>query len=506
MKLLAEVLESPLEAIAAGSVDCLVIGSGTAGVTTAVELAEGGLRVAIVEAGPFLLTQHVGSGPFATREDLVPKIHDLVRYETVWTSSDKEGAVRAGAVPGNNSAWSAVGGRTLFWGGCTPRFLDGDFHGWPYGADEVRPWYDRAEHLIRSSGTDGPANKNPPFVVHVAQDSLIARLRQAGIPATHAPLGVDTGAVRDGRISCGFDSSVARLLRCPLFGHIRDGARLSLAAQAAAIELTLSEERVTAAAVHDRRTGRIVQVPASHFVLAGSAIQSTRLAMASGLQRIDPLVGRYVGDHLFRQAVLKLPEPLGERALYIFLPPLPDRPFHVQMQGMLEETWYSPLHATVWLDGKPHGQYILYYCFGISEATAGSRVVLTTGAGSLDNALRNYYVINDRSKQDLLTLAEMSDFLPRVATAMGAEVVRTEENCAGAALHEFGGLRMGTDPTSSVTDPTGRFWRIPNLSCADSATWPNQGSANSYLTITAIALRNAALLAGSFANRQNSRP
>ena len=151
MKLLTEVLESPIEAIASGSVDCLVIGSGTAGVTTAVELAERGLKVAIVEAGPFLLTQHVGSGPFATREDLVPKIHDLVRYETVWTSSDKEEAVRAGAVPGNNSAWSAVGGRTLFWGGCTPRFLDGDFHDWPYDADEMRSWYDRAEHPIRSS-------------------------------------------------------------------------------------------------------------------------------------------------------------------------------------------------------------------------------------------------------------------------------------------------------------------------------------------------------------------
>ena len=63
------------------------------------------------------------------------------------------------------------------------------------------------------------------------------------------------------------------------------------------------------------------------------------------------------------------------------------------------------------------------------------------------------------------------------------------------ALHEFGGLRMGTDPASSVTDPDGRFWRVPNLSCADAAIWPHQGSANSYLTITAIALRNATRLA-----------
>jgi choline dehydrogenase-like flavoprotein len=48
-----------------------------------------------------------------------------------------------------------------------------------------------------------------------------------------------------------------------------------------------------------------------------------------------------------------------------------------------------------------------------------------------------------------------------------------------------------------VTDPDGRFWRIRNLSGADAALWPHQGSANSYLTITAVALRNAARLAAT---------
>jgi choline dehydrogenase-like flavoprotein len=104
-------------------------------------------------------------------------------------------------------------------------------------------------------------------------------------------------------------------------------------------------------------------------------------------------------------------------------------------------------------------------------------------------------VVNDRSPDDLGVLAAMAEFTTRVVAALGAELVRTEENAAGAALHEFGGLRMGSDPAASVTDPDGRFWRVRNLSCADAAMWPHQGSANSYLTITAIALRNAARLA-----------
>ena len=496
------VLESPLEAIAAEALDCLVIGSGTAGVTSAIELAESGLKVAIVEAGPFLLTSHVGSSPFAHRDDIVPKIHNLVRYRTLYVSSTQEAAAREGTVAGNNNAWSVVGGRTLFWGGFTPRFLDSDFQSWPYDADTLRPWYERAEKLI---GCSGGGTDNAPFIAHEAQDGLIEKLRRDGIAASHAPLGIDTAHVRNGHVSAGFDSSVARLLRCHHFGRTEDRARLSLSAQAVACKLHYSNGRVSGAAVLDRRTGRVFDVAARHVVLAAGCLQSVRLALASGLADLDPLIGHYVGDHLFRQAVLRLPAPLGEKSLYVFMPASADRPYHVQLQGMFPETWYSPLHATVWLDGSKTGQYMLFYCFGTSAAAADARVVLNGAAGGREHQLENYYVVNDRTPEDLDVLRSMSDFLAKSAEALGADVVRTEENIAGSALHEYGGLRMGNDRQSSVTDPTGKFWRLKGLSCADSAVWPSQGSANSYLTITAVALRHASLLAEELGARGRTR-
>lgn len=487
---LAPVLLSDPRAVAAAGVDCLVIGSGTSGVTAAIELAGRGLRVAILEAGPLVLTEHVGSGPFANREDMVPGIHNLVRYGTTWTTEDDHRAASDAQLQTNNNAWSLVGGRTVFWGGCTPRFRDEDFADWPYDADEVRPWYERAETLMGVSGGQS-TNARPPFVTHAAQDRLITRLAGDGIAATHAPLGVDTGAVREGRMSMGFDSSVSRLLRSPAFGRIEDGARLALAAETEALRLDLDGQRVRAVTVRDRRSGETFAIPARHVMLAGGCVQSVRLAMASGLDRDDPMIGRYMGDHLFRQAVLRLPESIGEKALYIFIPPTQERPFHVQLQGMFRETWYSPLHATVWLDGDTDGQYLLYYCFGVSKAARDGRLLLNNAGGGF----QDYRVINARSPGDLETLAAMSDFTSRVAAGLGAELVRTEEHGPGAALHEFGGLRMGSDAASSVTNPDGRFWRIGNLSCVDAAIWPHQGSANSYLTITAIALRNATRLA-----------
>ena len=486
---LSPILLSDARAIVGANIDCLVIGSGTSGVTTAIELADRGLKVAIIEAGPLVLTEHVGSGPFANREDIVPHIHDLVRYGTVWTSEKELAAAKARTAKTNNNAWSLVGGRTVFWGGCTPRFRDEDFADWPYGADEMRGWYARAERLIGASGGDTD-NTAPPFMTHAAQDHLLARLAGQGIPATHAPLCVDTRAVHGGRMSLGFDSSVSRLLRCRHFGRIENGARLSLAAETEALQLVVDGGLVRAVKVCDR-AGETFDLSARHVVLAGGCMQSTRLAMASGLGDSDPHVGRYMGDHLFRQAVFELAKPLKEKSLYIFIPPTAQRPFHAQLQGMFQETWYSPLHATCWLDGDAGGRYVLFYCFGISKAEEAGRMVLC-GDGK---SMKDYCIVNDRSPDDSKTLAEMARFTADVGKALGGRVVRTEENAAGSALHEFGGLRMGRDPSSSVTDPAGRFWRIGNLSCADAAIWPHQGSANSYLTITAVALRNASRLA-----------
>lgn len=485
---LSPIVLSDPRAIAAANVDCLVIGSGTSGVTTAIELANQGLKVAILEAGPFVLTEHVGSGPFANRADFVPKIHDLVRYGTVWTTEAELAAARSGSVKTNNNAWAIVGGRTVFWGGCTPRFRDEDFAEWPYNADEIRPWYEKAERLVgMSGGADAAA-----FMTHSAQERLMARMASAGVPAINAPLGVDTRAVHGGRMSFGFDSSVSRLLRCKHFGRIEDGARLSLAAETEALELILDGDRISAVKVKAPNNA-VLDIPARHVVLAGGCVQSTRLALVSGLGEVDPMVGRYMGDHLFRQAVFELPESLGERSLYIFVPPTAERRFHAQLQGMFQEIWYSPLHATCWLEGDHGGRYVLFYCFGISKAEEAGRMVLVGD----DRTRKGYCIVSDRSPGDTKTLAEMATFTADVARAMGGKVVRTEENAAGAALHEFGGLRMGVDPATSVTDPEGRFWRIRNLSGADAALWPHQGSANSYLTITAVALRNAERLAAT---------
>src|SRR5262249_23143446 len=59
----------------------------------------------------------------------------------------------------------------------------------------------------------------------------------------------------------------------------------------------------------------------------------------------------------------------------------------------------------------------------------------------------------------------------------------------GTTHHEAGTLRMGTDPTTSVTDQYGRFHGVKNAYAVGPALFPTIGSPNPMLTGIALARR-----------------
>jgi gluconate 2-dehydrogenase alpha chain len=63
--------------------------------------------------------------------------------------------------------------------------------------------------------------------------------------------------------------------------------------------------------------------------------------------------------------------------------------------------------------------------------------------------------------------------------------------------HVLGGMQMGDDPATSVTDAYGRVHGTDNVYVADGGLFPTSGGSNPTLTIMAVALRNAKHLAGT---------
>ena len=91
--------------------------------------------------------------------------------------------------------------------------------------------------------------------------------------------------------------------------------------------------------------------------------------------------------------------------------------------------------------------------------------------------------------------------LKKMMTKAGAGValaVPATENSGGLPTgnHVMGGMMMGTDPATSVTDAYGRVHGLDNVYVADGSVFVTSGAHNPTNTIMAVALRNMRHLAG----------
>ncbi|HVA74635.1 MAG TPA: GMC family oxidoreductase [Acidimicrobiales bacterium] len=65
------------------------------------------------------------------------------------------------------------------------------------------------------------------------------------------------------------------------------------------------------------------------------------------------------------------------------------------------------------------------------------------------------------------------------------------DTVGGLVNHQMGTMRMGDDDSTSVVDPHGRVWGVPNMYVADGSVFPTAGGYNPTLTIQAMAWRTA---------------
>lgn len=245
-----------------------IIGGGVAGITLAMELDKKGIDVCLLESGGFV----PDSG---TR--------DLYRGEDV-------GEWRYNFADGSRSRF--LGGSSNCWGGwCRP--LDPwDFEkrdwishsGWPFGLDELEPYYDRTHALLKL----GPNNFDPDF-----WERSIGRPDVRRMPLV-------TGKVRDTISQFSPPARFGKLYREALKRSQR--IRVYLFANAVNIDTDNPASNVTRIQVATL-TGKHMQVMATQYILATGGIENARLLLASnkvqpsGLGNGTDLVGRFFMDH-----------------------------------------------------------------------------------------------------------------------------------------------------------------------------------------------------------------
>jgi choline dehydrogenase-like flavoprotein len=323
--------------------DAIVVGSGATGGWAAKKLSEGGLDVALLEAG-----RPVSAAEFPAQMPSY-KVHywnppqDILRTRPIqrtcyacmesnheWFVDDREHPYStADGMPFTWHRLRILGGRTLVWAGQSYRFSALDFKAaaadgygveWPLDYDELAPYYDEVEEYVGISGSaEGhaalPDGRFLPAMNMTCGEVLLRDCARArfGYTVTIGRTAVLTREHR-GRAACRYCGPCER--GCQTFSYfsspfttVADALRsgrctLMTNAIVARVEMDSETNRARGVTCVDRLTRQSYEVRGRTIVLCAQALESTRILLNSatrahprGLGNSSGTLGRYLMDH-----------------------------------------------------------------------------------------------------------------------------------------------------------------------------------------------------------------
>ena len=498
-----------------GQVDACIVGCGAAGAVLAKELSEGGLSVVVLEAGEWL----------DSREDFVND--ELSMLGTLdWDDLrivDGDDPIKTGRV----NTGRAVGGSTVHFTAVSVRLRPDDFRvastdgvavDWPFGYDELAPYYAEVERALPVSGPRRSAYPSGAPYPHgelpwSAKDEVLARgLDALGLHVEMTPHAIATGNV-DGRSACmyyGFCMDGCK-------SDAKGGTHVSYVPKAIAAGAEIRPNCFATRIVSEggRATGvSYLENGEERFQLAervfvcGYAIETPRPLLNSGnLANSSDQVGRNLLVHSGPIVYGRF-----DRALDSFVTP----PVGV----MTMDTYASDAKRDF-----ARGFWMNTYCqfpINFAQALVGSNPdlwgpelievldeyahwgMLATLGEVLPNPDNRVTLADERDDNgvpvarvtfsygdnDRAIIEAERTLAEQVVEAAGATRILTSDG----THHLLGTCRMGTDPATSVVGPDCRSHDVENLWICDGSVFPTGGAVNPSLTIEAIATRTARLL------------
>ena len=483
--------------------DIVIVGSGMGGASLAAGLASSGAKITILERGHRIPDDAPARDPW--------RIYANSAFRARETWLDRKGNAFE---PGN---YYNVGGNSKFYGAVLIRYRREDFgvlehHGgrspaWPFGYEELAPWYDAAENLYRVRGDVHSDASEPPHAAAypfppVPDENAIRiarrRLEKAGCKPFTLPLGVDIERwLFAGKT--GWDGYPD--LRCGKMDAETCGIAAALGYDNVALTTGADVSFLSA----DPRTGRIDAViyykdgaetrlrPGLVAVCAG-AVQSAALLLKSGIANRSGYVGRCFMNHN-ATAMIAIDPRFRNDAVYQKTFGVNDwylsdgdggKPLgNVQLLGRVTPDILKiqvprlPMFAARWISGHALDLYLISEDLPDPE----NRVVLQ------DGKIRLIW-----RRTNMETHRRLVAKTGKTLRKAGFPIVLSRLFDRRVVSHQCGTVRMGADPATSVIDPDCRSFDHPNLFVTDAAALPTSAAVNPALTVAALSLRAASTI------------
>src|SRR5690348_3506495 len=363
--------------------DAIIVGSGAGGGMAAYVLANAGLKVCLIEAGPnfnpAVDSKQLQNPWESPRRGASTKYRPFGDFDGCYWGWEIDGEPYTNAKGSDWEWWRArmVGGRTNHWGRISLRFgpkdckrksIDGLGDDWPISYDDVKPFYDRVDKLIGVFGTnEGRVNEPdgfflPPPKPRLHELFMKDAATKAGVAMIPARLSMLTRPINHDRKSCFYCSQCNR--SCQVYADFSSSSVLvkpaiqtgnvDVITNAMAREvLTDNNGLVTGISYVNKDDMQEYQVNAKVVILAASAGESARLLLNSksarypnGLANSSGVVGKYLHDSTGSSRGAILPKLFGRK--------------RYNEDGVGGMHLYSPW----WLDNKkldfPRGYHIEY--------------------------------------------------------------------------------------------------------------------------------------------------
>ena len=334
--------------------DAIIVGSGAGGGMATHQLANAGLKVALIEAGDFYdpadeeqrtQLRYPWESP---RRGASTRLRPFGDYNSCIGGWELDGEPYTQKGETEFMWWRGrmLGGRTNHWGRISLRFgpldfkrkdIDGLGDNWPIGYQDISPYYDKVDKLIGIFGSNEGLYNDPDGYFLPAPKPRLHELyyidgaRKANIPVIPARKSILTKRINNDRGICFYcgqcsracgihaDFSSSTVLIYPAL----NGGQVDLLTNSMVREVITDEEGLaTGVRYVNKRNQREYELKGRTVILAASACSTARILLNSksgqhenGLGNNSDNVGRYLHDSTGASRAAFLPD-LMDRDIY----------------------------------------------------------------------------------------------------------------------------------------------------------------------------------------------